>query len=142
LHPVREGSLGGVPSASWTASAHAETVAFLRQTVADFVVANGIAESQATDVRLAVSEAVTNAVVHAYRDRTEPGTVGVTVSVDDGEIEIVVRDDGSGMAPRDDSPGLGLGLSLIRRIADAFDHREPPGGGTELWMRFTARAAA
>ena len=80
--------------------------------------------------------------MHAYRDRTEPGDVGVTVSVDDGEIEIVVRDDGSGMAPRDDSPGIGFGLSLIRRIADGFDHREPPGGGTELWMCFTARAAA
>jgi hypothetical protein len=26
---------------------------------------------------------------------------------------------------------------LIRRVADGFDFREPPGGGTELWMRFT-----
>ena len=43
------------------------------------------------------------------------------------------------MAPRDDSPGLGLGLPLIRRVADGFDHREPPDGGSELWMRFTLR---
>jgi anti-sigma regulatory factor (Ser/Thr protein kinase) len=56
--------------------------------------------------------------------------------VDAEEIEIVVRDDGSGMAPRHDSPGLGLGLPLIRRVADGFDHRMPPDGGTELWMRF------
>jgi hypothetical protein len=42
------------------------------------------------------------------------------------------------MAPRDDSPGLGLGLPLIRHLADQFDHRSPPNGvGTELWMRFT-----
>jgi len=55
---VRQGRLGGVPSASWTASARAETVAFLRQAVAEFLIANGITESHVTDVRLAVSEAV------------------------------------------------------------------------------------
>jgi serine/threonine-protein kinase RsbW len=126
-----------VPSASWTGSVRPETVTFLRQTVADFIVANGVAQSHVTDVQLAVSEAVTNAVVHAFRDRREPGTVSVSVALDDAEIEIVVRDDGSGMAPRNDSPGLGLGLSLIRRVADGFDHREPPDGGTELWTRFT-----
>jgi serine/threonine-protein kinase RsbW len=83
-----------------------------------------------------VSEAVSNAVVHAFRDRTEPGTVSVSVTVDDGHIEIVVRDDGSGMAPRGDSPGLGLGLPLIRRLTDGFDHRESREVGTELWMLF------
>jgi serine/threonine-protein kinase RsbW len=125
-----------VPSASWTASARAETVASLRQAVAEFLIANGITEWHVADIRLAVSEAVTNAVVHAFRDRTEPGIVSVGVTVDDGRIEIVVRDDGSGMAPRDDSPGLGLGLSLIRRITESFDHRAAPDGGTELSMRF------
>jgi len=55
---------------------------------------------------------------------------------------VVAVDEGSAMAPRDDSPGLGLGLALIRRIADGFDHRVPPGGGTELWMHFRARAVA
>jgi serine/threonine-protein kinase RsbW/stage II sporulation protein AB (anti-sigma F factor) len=135
-HLVPRGSLSGVPSASWTVSARPDTVAFLRQIVADFVIANGIAEPHVTDIRLAVSEAASNAIMHAFRDRSERGTVSVGVTVDDGEIEIVVRDDGSGMAPRDDSPGLGLGLPLIRRVADGFDHRVPRDGGTELWMRF------
>jgi anti-sigma regulatory factor (Ser/Thr protein kinase) len=126
-----------VPSAAWTVAARAESVAFVRQAVADFVIVNGISESDVSDIRIAVSEAVTNAVMHAFRDRTEPGSVRVSVSVDDEQVEIVIRDDGSGMAPRDDSPGLGLGLSLIRRVADGFDHREPPGGGTEVWMQFT-----
>jgi anti-sigma regulatory factor (Ser/Thr protein kinase) len=133
---VPEGRLKGVPSATWTVSARADTVAFLRQMVADFLIANGIAEPHVTDIQLAVSEAATNAIMHAFRAHNEPGTVRVSVTVDDGEIEIVVRDDGSGMAPRDDSPGLGLGLPLIRRVTDGFDHREPLDGGTELWMRF------
>jgi serine/threonine-protein kinase RsbW len=104
--------------------------------VGDFILAHGIADPYVTDIELAVSEAATNAVMHAFRDRGEPGTVHVSVTVDDGEIEIVVRDDGSGMAPRDDSPGIGLGLPLIRRVANGFDHRVPLDGGTELWMRF------
>jgi len=137
---VREGTLRGVPSAYWTDSARAEAVPFLRETVADFVSVNGVAASRLPDVRLAVSEAVTNAVVHAFRDRADGGTISVSAAVDDSELEIVVRDDGSGMAPRPDSRGLGLGLPLIRRVADGFDHREPPGGGTEVWMRFALSA--
>jgi serine/threonine-protein kinase RsbW len=88
-------------------------------------------------VRLAVSEAISNAVVHAFPERAEPGTVSVGVTLHDTGIEIFVRDDGSGMARRDDSPGLGLGLSLSRRVADGFDQPETPDGGTALWMRFT-----
>jgi anti-sigma regulatory factor (Ser/Thr protein kinase) len=105
-----------VPSASWRASARAESVAFLRQTVADFVAAAGIAEPDVTDIQIAVSEAVTNAVMHAFRDGTEPGIVDVSVTVDDGQVEIVVRDDGRGMAPRDDSP------SPLQRARDERAH--------------------
>jgi serine/threonine-protein kinase RsbW len=132
------GSISSVPSASWTIAARAENVAFLRQDVLDFVAHHGVAEPTLTDVRLAVSEAVTNAVVHAFRDQSEPGTVNVLVHVTANapQIEVMVRDDGSGMAPRDDSPGLGLGLPLIRHLTDQFDHHAPAHGGTELVMRF------
>lgn len=89
------------------------------------------------DVLIAVSEAVTNAVVHAFRGLVDRGTVMVVATVYTERIEVRVTDDGSGMAPRDDSPGLGLGLPLIRHLADQFDHRRPACGlGTELWMRF------
>jgi serine/threonine-protein kinase RsbW/stage II sporulation protein AB (anti-sigma F factor) len=119
--------------------ANARNVPFVRQSVVDFACQNGVAEPQLTDVRLAVSEAVTNAVVHAFRGCDEPGTLIVTATVRAGEwIEVYVTDDGAGMAPRDDSPGLGLGLPLIRHLADQFDHRRPSTGvGTELWMRFS-----
>ena len=96
-------------------------------------------------MRLAVSEAVTNAVVHAFRGAQEPGTVTVSVIVRATEwIEVLVTDDGSGMAARNDSPGIGLGLPLIRHLTDQFDHHRPPGGvGTELLeMRFTFCALA
>ena len=104
----------------------------------EFARANGVPEPRLSDVEVAVSEAVTNAVVHAFREVGERGTLMVAVAVREQEwIDVRVTDDGSGMAPRDDSPGLGLGLPLIRHFADQFDHRRPPGGvGTELWMRF------
>jgi two-component sensor histidine kinase len=54
------------------------SVAIVRETVTEFVVANGIAESHVTGIRLAVSEAVANAVVHAFRDRAEPGIEALT----------------------------------------------------------------
>jgi serine/threonine-protein kinase RsbW/stage II sporulation protein AB (anti-sigma F factor) len=126
-----------MPSATWTAPASADSVAELRQAVADFACEHGVPEPCLDDIRLAVSEAVSNAVVHAFRGGAE-GTViaSVTVGAPDW-VEVRVSDDGSGMAPRDDSPGLGLGLPLIRYLTDQFEHRRPPGSaGTELWMRF------
>jgi len=124
-------------TASWTAPAVARSVPELRQAVVDFACEHGVAEPRLSAVRLAVSEAVTNAVVHAFRERPE-GTVTVSVSLrDPAWLEVRVTDDGSGMAPRDDSPGLGLGLPLIRHLADQFETRRPPGGvGAELWMCF------
>ena len=127
-----------MPSRSWTVPACARNVAELRQSVVEFARANGVPEPRLSAVEVAVSEAVTNAVVHAFRGVGERGTLMVAVSVREQEwIDVRVTDDGSGMAPRDDSPGLGLGLPLIRHFADQFDHRRPRGGvGTELWMRF------
>ena len=87
------------------------------------------------DVALAVTEAVTNAVLHAFIDR-EPGTIRVSAAAGPDELTVVVTDDGIGMRPRPDSPGLGLGLPTIGRLAALVDLRVPEGGGTELSMTF------
>ena len=87
-------------------AATAANVVTARHAVADYCA------DQALDhdgVALAVTEAVTNAVMHAYRDR-EPGTVRIFASVGDGALVVIVSDDGPGMTPRTDSPGIGLGL--------------------------------
>jgi serine/threonine-protein kinase RsbW/stage II sporulation protein AB (anti-sigma F factor) len=94
----------------------------------------------AADVKLAVSEAVTNAVVHAFRDRS-PGTVTVDAGVKRGRLLIVVTDDGMGMRPNADSNGLGLGLSLITSLSgDArFDSGDQ---GVTVSMTFPMSAGA
>ena len=131
-----------MPSASWTAPASSESVPELREAVGDFAYKYGVPEPLLSDIRLAVSEAVTNAVLHAFRGRAD-GTVTASVTLRDAEwVEVRVTDDGSGMAPRNDSPGLGLGLPLIRHLADQFEHRQPPDStGTELWMGFRLTAS-
>src|SRR3954447_1537680 len=72
-------------------------------------------------VGVVVSEAVTNAVVHAYRDQEAPGLVHVSASLDDHGVEVAVDDDGVGMRTRADSPGVGLGLPLMGDLADRVD---------------------
>src|SRR3954451_24878165 len=58
-------------------------------------------------IGVVVSEAVTNAVVHAYRDRDRPGQVHVSAVLHDEGVEIAVADDGLGLRPRPESPGGG-----------------------------------
>ena len=95
-----------------------------------------------SDIALAVTEAATNAVLHAYRHTDTPGTVIVTAERDGDHVCLYVRDEGSGLAPRVDSPGLGLGISLIAQVADSADIRAPEDGGTEVVMRFAVSRAA
>jgi serine/threonine-protein kinase RsbW len=95
-----------------------------------------------SDIALAVTEAATNAVLHAYRDRTNPGSVMIDVERLHDHVCVYVRDEGTGLAPRVDSPGLGLGLGLIAQVADSADVRAPETGGTEVVMRFNIARAA
>jgi anti-sigma regulatory factor (Ser/Thr protein kinase) len=85
-------------------------------------------------VGVVVSEAVANAVMHAYRDRGAPGRVRVAVEVGDERLELEVSDDGVGMAPRMDSPGAGLGLPLMAGFADEV--LVDGSHGTQLRARF------
>ena len=85
------------------------------------------------DVRLAVTEAATNAVIHAYAK--EGGELRVTAAMQDGELAIVIGDTGPGLVERHDSPGLGAGLSVIASVAERLKIVSHPGG-TEIHMAF------
>jgi serine/threonine-protein kinase RsbW/stage II sporulation protein AB (anti-sigma F factor) len=92
--------------------AQPDQVRVIRAEVRAFAVEHGAADPNA--VALAVSEAVTNAVVHAYVDAPEPGEIEVVARrTGDDCLEILVSDAGRGMLPRPDSPGVGLGLPLV-----------------------------
>ncbi len=114
----------------------------LRAAVADFVAGAGMREPQLAAVKLAVSEAVTNAVVHAYADAEAPGDVHVVTWLRGDTLYVTVSDDGAGIMPRLDSPGLGVGLPFIAETADTLDIASTAGGGTELKMSFRVAADA
>src|SRR4051794_4474538 len=130
-------------TSSRTAEFHEEapavpaSVAPLRNGVAEFARAHGAGGELGMAMQLATSEAMSNAVLHAFVDRPEPGTVTVIAGREGDELWVIVRDDGSGMKPRPDSPGLGVGLPLMTRSSESLRFSEAPGGGTEVAMRFT-----
>lgn len=117
-------------------SASPAAVPGIRRAVVDFAELHGVGEGP--DVALAVSEAVTNVVLHAYRDG-DSGDVRVVACAEPERLVVVVRDYGCGMKPHPSSPGLGLGLSVIGRLTTEMNIERPDsGGGTRLRMHFTA----
>ena len=98
--------------------------------------ASGAAGQTAADIALAVSEAVSNVVLHAYRELARPGLVSVEAEREGDALRVLVRDDGPGIAPRADSPGLGIGLSIIAHVTQVLELRTRPEGGAELCMVF------
>src|SRR4051794_16676670 len=111
----------------------------LRGAIAEFLTGAGVGEPLLTSAKLAVSEAVTNAVLHAYVGAPRPGAVSVDATFEGGSLLVEVSDDGSGMMPRLDSPGLGVGLPLIADTVDTLDIGDSPHGGTLLRMSFRLR---
>ena len=108
----------------------------MRADLARFVRGVGLPAATRDAVALAASEAATNVVVHAYRERGAQGTIEVTAAVAADELWVIVTDTGHGLRPRPDSPGLGLGLAIIAQTADGVDLVRPAAGGLELRMRF------
>jgi anti-sigma regulatory factor (Ser/Thr protein kinase) len=86
------------------------------------------------DVKLAVTEACTNVVVHAYPDGE--GTMAVSAGLAGDALTVVVADEGRGILPRPDSPGLGLGLPLIATLASSLELGTNDRDETEVRMTF------
>jgi serine/threonine-protein kinase RsbW len=100
----------------------------------------GAAAEVVDAVALAVSEAVTNVALHAYRSYQTPGELELVLQAPSSErIEVVVADGGIGLLPRTDSPGLGVGLALIASVAETLEIEPLARGGVELRMSFGLR---
>jgi len=118
-------------------SARPEGVAVVRQALAGMAEALGFDPAVLADMKMAVSEACTNVVVHAYEH--SDGVLEVDMGADESGLTILVRDHGAGIQPNAartrDVPALGLGLPLIAALSDSFELR---GGaeGTEVRMTF------
>ena len=105
-----------------TLPARPENVAVIRHVLGAFAEALRLPADLVEDMRLAVTEACTNVVRHAYDD-DEPGPIDVVIRPDGDALELIVSDHGRGIGPSPDIAGPGLGLPLIAALADA--RRDP-----------------
>jgi anti-sigma regulatory factor (Ser/Thr protein kinase) len=126
------------PDVRLTMPARPEGVAVVRQALAGMADALAFDAAVLADMKMAVSEACTNVVVHAYED--SDGMLEVDMAADDSGLTIRVRDHGTGIHPQPqrtrDVPALGLGLPLIAALSDAFELHGGAGQGTEVRMTF------
>jgi anti-sigma regulatory factor (Ser/Thr protein kinase) len=91
------------------------------------------------DLKTAVSEACNNVVMHAYGG--ESGPLSVCLLVGGEEIEVWIRDRGRGIpaeAPADDRL-QGVGIPIMRALAQQTAFRAREDGGTEVWLQFSGR---
>jgi anti-sigma regulatory factor (Ser/Thr protein kinase) len=124
------------PEVLLTMPARPEGVGVVRQALAGVADALDFDPSVLADMKMAVTEACTNVVVHAYDG---DGLLEVEILTGDDGLTIVVRDRGTGIQPRPaqaGAPALGLGLPLIAALSDAFELRGSAGAGTEVRMMF------
>ncbi|MGH2883279.1 MAG: ATP-binding protein, partial [Solirubrobacteraceae bacterium] len=116
-----------------------ETLTLVRGVLAGVAELIGLDPELLDDLKTAVSEACNNVVMHAYDGETGP--LVVRMYIEPEAIEVVVLDHGCGLpplAPADETI-RGVGLSVIRALAEQADFRSPPDGGTEVRMAFAGQ---
>lgn len=122
--------------------AKAEYVVLGRLALAGLLRSRGFSEDAVADLKLALTEACSNSVRHAYDH--DDGQVHLGFTLHQDRVTIEIRDEGAGFHEDDvDCPecqGMpeiklsagGMGISIIRAVVDDFDLRHPDGGGTVL----------
>jgi serine/threonine-protein kinase RsbW len=117
-------------------------IVLARQALAGLADAFGIDAARVADMKVAVTEACTNAVVHGYGGRG--GSLEVAMGIEPGRLVVLVRDRGVGLrsiSSSRESPALGFGLALIAALSDEFGIA---GGrhGTEVRISFALEGDA
>jgi serine/threonine-protein kinase RsbW len=121
-----------------TIPARAEYITLCRLALTGIARVRDLSEEVLADLKLALTEATSNSVRHAYAD-DGAGVVEISYELLDDRLVIVVTDEGAGFDPADAegppeelSEG-GLGIAIIRAIADEVEIRPRPGGkGSQL----------
>ena len=128
-----------------------ENEVFARNVVAAFALPLNPTLSELSDIKTAVSEAVTNAVVHGYAGRE--GWITIECALDDSSLHITVSDNGKGIADIEqaltpffttlpDEERSGMGFTIMQTFMTSFSLKSELGKGTTVTMskQFGARA--
>src|SRR4051812_41395337 len=127
--PQPDGSTARVRMRAIPASIHEA-----RRLVDELCAQVGLDGSARADVALAVSEAMTNAVCHGYRNG-QTGDIDVSATVEGAELVLIIRDYGVGPTPHPEAPGLGMGIQIMAELATEC-HVVPARPGTAATLRF------
>jgi anti-sigma regulatory factor (Ser/Thr protein kinase) len=119
-----------------TLPARPENIPVIRHVLGAFAEALRLPPDVVEDMRLAVTEACSNVVRHAYAGE-EPGPIDVVVRPNGEHLDVIVADRGRGMGPSPDVDGPGLGLPLIAALADSIEVQDAPIRGNRLRMSFS-----
>lgn len=127
--------------------AYGKNESFARNAVAGFAVECSPTVSEIGDIKTAVSEAVTNAVVHAYDEEREENLIEICADIDcDNVLTVSVRDFGKGIVDveeakepffttKPDEERSGMGFTIIETFMDEMTVESEPGRGTKVVMR-------
>jgi serine/threonine-protein kinase RsbW len=131
-----------VVAAHWSGDALPGEVARLRAAAGTFATRLGASDALVADVRIAVSEALSNVIMHAFPGA--PGRLYTRANADptSGLVTFSVRDYGIGFGPRPDGPGMGMGVGIMTALSHAIEIAAPADGGTEVHLTFAVPPAA
>jgi stage II sporulation protein AB (anti-sigma F factor) len=124
-------------------AAKPENVSFARVAVAAFASQLDLTLNELDEIKVAVSEAVSNSIIHGYENNGN-GAIQIEVKLNDEGLEIVIIDLGVGISNIDealqpafstDPDRMGLGFVFMQSFMDDFHIESQPNKGTKLMMR-------
>jgi anti-sigma regulatory factor (Ser/Thr protein kinase) len=113
--------------------ARSENLKKVRHAVSDFAASLGVPDETIADLRLAVNEACSNVVRHAYGGSV--GEMRVEAKPCGSSLLVFVRDSGHGLSRASRDPGTGLGLRVASAVSSSFAVAQT-GEGTEVRLAF------
>jgi stage II sporulation protein AB (anti-sigma F factor) len=129
-----------------------ENEGFARMVVTAFVSKLDPTIDEISDIKTAVSEAVTNAIIHGYEEQNDR-TIVIICSIEGNELEVVISDSGNGikdleeaMQPlytsRPDLERSGMGFTVMQTFMDEVNVKSTVGKGTEVRMKKMIKSSA
>ncbi|MDD4171352.1 MAG: anti-sigma F factor [Syntrophomonas sp.] len=121
-----------------------ENVSFARACVGAFAAQIDCTLEEIEEIKLVVSEAVSNCIIHGYENRPHEKVVVVAAIINDQTMEIMVEDFGKGIADikqamepsfSSDTARMGLGFSLMKSFMDEIEVISQPGQGTSVKLK-------
>jgi anti-sigma regulatory factor (Ser/Thr protein kinase) len=126
---------GAPPSHAGALLADSACVPAVRDAVVGFVRRQGAGELDCDRIGLAVTEAAANVVMHAYPPGRR-GEIRWAADIEDGDLQVIVSDDGRGLAAPGVPDGPGVGLRLIAEMTSELAVTGHDPHGVDVWMRF------